>query len=160
MWRVCVHLMCTSFCISLCLVCAHQILLHIEPVARSFGCDLCILLTDVDGVFDRPPKEKDAKLLPFFSQDQSVGIGEKSLHGRGGMESKITAAQFAVAEGSKCRACVVCNGDDMNAIRSVVGGEEAETDGSVKGTLFATPGSDLEKMALQEAVESNVSCLL
>ena len=127
--------------------------------ARSFGCDLCILLTDVDGVYDRPPKEAGAKLLPFFSQDHSVRIGEKSLHGRGGMESKITAAQFAVAEGSKCRACVVCNGDDMNAIRSVVGGEEDESNGTVKGTLFATPGSELETMALLEAEEANVSLM-
>jgi len=122
--------------------------------ARSFGCDLCILLTDVDGVYDRPPKEEGAKLLPFFSQDTSVGIGEKSLHGRGGMESKIAAAQFAVAQGSKCKACVVCNGDDMNAIRSVVGGEDGLGEEECKGTLFAAPGSDLEKMALQEAEES------
>ena len=114
-------------------------------------------MTDVDGVFDRPPKEDGAKLLSFFSQDQSVGIGEKSLHGRGGMESKISAAQFAVAEGSKCRACIVCNGDDMNAIRSVVGGEDWENHGSVTGTLFATPGSDLEKMALREIEEAKVS---
>jgi hypothetical protein len=42
----------------------------------------------------------------------------------------------------------------------VVGGENGVGDGSVKGTLFATPGSDLEKMALQEAVEANVSHLL
>ncbi|KAL7518688.1 hypothetical protein ACHAWX_003500 [Stephanocyclus meneghinianus] len=124
--------------------------------ARSFGCDLCILLTDVDGVFDRPPKENGSRLLPFFSRDQSVGIGEKSLHGRGGMESKITAAQFAVEKGSKCQACVVCNGDDMNAIRSVVsGGGDGEE--SVKGTLFATPGSELEKMALLEMQEMNKS---
>ena len=57
--------------------------------ARNFGCDLLILLTDVDGVYDRPPSEKGAKLLPFYSQSQSVGIGEKSKHGRGGMDSKI-----------------------------------------------------------------------
>ena len=42
--------------------------------ARSFACDLCILLTDVEGVFDRPPNESGAKLLPFFAQNQEVGI--------------------------------------------------------------------------------------
>lgn len=57
--------------------------------ARNFGCDLLILLTDVDGVYDRPPSEEGAKLLPFYSQSQCVGIGEKSKHGRGGMDSKI-----------------------------------------------------------------------
>ena len=75
--------------------------------ARSFSCDLWLLLTDVDGVFDRPPTDKGAKLLPFYSQTQSVGIGEKSKHGRGGMDSKISAAQSAVKTGSQCRACVV-----------------------------------------------------
>lgn len=67
------------------------------------------------------------------------------------MESKIAAAQFAVAQGSKCKACVVCNGDDMNAIRSVVGGEDGLSEEECKGTLFAAPGSDLEQMALEEA---------
>ena len=60
----------------------------------------------VDGVFDRPPNEKSSKLLPFFAQNQMVGIGEKSLHGRGGMAAKISAAQMAAKPGSQCRACV------------------------------------------------------
>mmetsp|Transcript_21230 Transcript_21230/g.46003 ORF Transcript_21230/g.46003 Transcript_21230/m.46003 type:complete len:794 (-) Transcript_21230:79-2460(-) len=123
--------------------------------ARSFACDLCILLTDVDGVFDRPPKEKGAKLLPFYSQNQSVGIGEKSKHGRGGMDSKINAAQFAVSPGSQTRACVVISGADLNAIRSVTSKEYDPTlSKGPKGTLFATPGSELEKQALKEVEES------
>jgi len=117
--------------------------------ARSFACDLLILLTDVDGVFDRPPKEKGAKLLPFYSQTQSVGIGEKSKHGRGGMDSKISAAQSAVEPGSQCRACVVLSGADLNAIRSVTSKDYDASIGS-KGTLFATPGSELEKQAIKE----------
>ena len=117
--------------------------------ARSFACDLLILLTDVDGVFDRPPKEKGAKLLPFYSQTQSVGIGEKSKHGRGGMDSKISAAQSAVEPGSQCRACVVLSGADLNAIRSVTSKDYDASIGS-KGTLFATPGSELEKQAMKE----------
>ena len=117
--------------------------------ARSFACDLLILLTDVDGVFDRPPKEKGAKLLPFYSQTQSVGIGEKSKHGRGGMDSKICAAQSAVEPGSQCRACVVLSGADLNAIRSVTSKNYDASIGS-KGTLFATPGSELEKQAIKE----------
>ena len=117
--------------------------------ARSFECDLLILLTDVDGVFDRPPTETGAKLLPFYSQTQSVGIGEKSKHGRGGMDSKISAAQSAVKPGSGCRACVVLSGADLNSIGSVTSKEYDPAIGS-KGTLFATPGSELEKQALKE----------
>jgi delta-1-pyrroline-5-carboxylate synthetase len=121
--------------------------------ARSFACDLLILLTDVDGVFDRPPSESGAKLLSFYSQTQSVGIGEKSKHGRGGMYSKICAAQSAVKPGSQCRACVVLSGADLNAIRSVTSKDYDPIIGQ-KGTLFATPGSELEKQALQEIEDS------
>mmetsp|Transcript_26484 Transcript_26484/g.40807 ORF Transcript_26484/g.40807 Transcript_26484/m.40807 type:complete len:799 (-) Transcript_26484:128-2524(-) len=119
--------------------------------ARSFGCDMCILLTDVDGVFDRPPNQEGAKLLPFYSQDQSVGIGEKSKHGRGGMASKIEAAQFAVSPGSQCRACVVVSGNDLSAIRALANSEYELEDGEEpKGTLFVTPGSELEEQALED----------
>eukprot|EP00580_Thalassiosira_gravida_P005273 CAMPEP_0201652928 /NCGR_PEP_ID=MMETSP0493-20130528/44725_1 /ASSEMBLY_ACC=CAM_ASM_000838 /TAXON_ID=420259 /ORGANISM="Thalassiosira gravida, Strain GMp14c1" /LENGTH=795 /DNA_ID=CAMNT_0048129455 /DNA_START=128 /DNA_END=2515 /DNA_ORIENTATION=- len=121
--------------------------------ARSFACDLLILLTDVDGVFDRPPSVSGAKLLPFYSQTQSVGIGEKSKHGRGGMESKISAAQSAVEPGSRCRACMVLSGIDLDAIRSVTSKEYDSAVGP-RGTLFATPGSELEKLALKEIKDS------
>ncbi|KAL3808511.1 hypothetical protein ACHAXA_008332 [Cyclostephanos tholiformis] len=124
--------------------------------ARSFACDLLILLTDVDGVFDRPPSESGARLLPFYSQTQSVGIGEKSKHGRGGMYSKICAAQSAVKPGSQCRACVVLSGADLNAIRSVTSKEYDPIIGQ-KGTLFATPGSELEKQALKEIEDSRAT---
>ena len=125
--------------------------------ARSFACDLLILLTDVDGVFDRPPTEKGAKLLPFFAQNQEVGIGAKSLHGRGGMDSKINAAQSAVKPGSQCRACVVLSGADLNAIRSVTNREYDPSLGPPKGTLFCTPGSELEKQALKEMENSQAN---
>lgn len=126
--------------------------------ARSFACDLCILLTDVDGVFDLPPGEKGAKLLPFFGQNQSVGIGEKSKHGRGGMDSKINAAQFAVSKGSQCRACVVLSGADLDSIRSVASKEYEDSKGTgPKGTLFATPDSELEKQAMKDFDDDKVS---
>ncbi|EED91187.1 gamma-glutamyl phosphate reductase [Thalassiosira pseudonana CCMP1335] len=116
--------------------------------ARSFACDLCILLTDVDGVFDRPPKEKGAKLLPFYSQNQSVGIGEKSKHGRGGMDSKINAAQFAVSPGSQTRACVVISGADLNAIRSVTSKEYDPTlSKGPKGTFAESVSAEAHRMA-------------
>lgn len=121
--------------------------------ARSFACDLLILLTDVDGVFDRPPDESGAKLLPFYTPETRVDIGAKSLHGRGGMDSKISAAQLAVEPGSQCRACIVLSGADLNSIRSVTSKEYDPTVGT-KGTLFATPGSELEKQALKEMKNS------
>ena len=64
--------------------------------------------------------------------------------GRGGMASKIDAALNAVSPGSNCTACIVASGNDLNAIRAILGPDDKY--GS-KGTLFCTPGSLLEKQA-------------
>jgi delta-1-pyrroline-5-carboxylate synthetase len=50
--------------------------------ARSFGAEVLVLLTDVEGVYDRPPSEPKAKLLSFFHPESSeVEIGAKSQQG-------------------------------------------------------------------------------
>ena len=117
--------------------------------ARHFGAEVLLLLTDVDGVYDKSPKDDPtAKLLSFYpSKGTSVEIGEKSAQGRGGMASKIDAAMSAVAPGSSCGACVVAAGSDLNSIRAVLGPKPMPS----KGTLFVTPGSELEKQAQSEA---------
>jgi delta-1-pyrroline-5-carboxylate synthetase len=77
--------------------------------------------------------------------------------GRGGMASKIDAATNAVAPGSKCTACVVASGADLNAIRAVLGPVNKY---GAKGTLFCTPASPLEVQAirdLQSEEEANAS---
>ena len=114
--------------------------------ARSFDAEVLLLLTDVPGVFDRPPGDPQASLISFYRPDNSqVAIGEKSLQGRGGMGSKIDAAVAAVAQGAKTSACVVGAGSDLNCIRAVLGREPKF---GTKGTLFCTPGSALEKQAI------------
>jgi glutamate 5-kinase len=74
--------------------------------------------------------------------------------GRGGMGSKIDAAMSAVAPGSKCSACVVASGADLNSIRAVFGPYAKFGN---KGTMFLTPGSALEKQALKDMNEAQVS---
>jgi delta-1-pyrroline-5-carboxylate synthetase len=50
--------------------------------ARSFGAEVLLLLTDVGGVYDKPPSDKGAKKLGLYRQDTSeVAIGEKSEQG-------------------------------------------------------------------------------
>ena len=50
--------------------------------ARNFNAEVLLLLTDVDGVYDRPPSEKDAQMLKFYHhQNSNVQIGEKSSQG-------------------------------------------------------------------------------
>mmetsp|Transcript_29092 Transcript_29092/g.48089 ORF Transcript_29092/g.48089 Transcript_29092/m.48089 type:complete len:800 (-) Transcript_29092:228-2627(-) len=120
--------------------------------ARSFSAEVLVLLTDVPGVYDSSPKENpNARLLPLYRNDIPIAIGTKSSQGRGGMSSKIDAATFAVSaagdgdDSSVCSACVVAAGSDLDSIRAILGPDPKY--GS-KGTLFVTPGSDLETQAL------------
>ena len=69
------------------------------------------------------------------------------------MRSKIDAATSAVAPGSNCSACVVASGADLNSIRAIFG---TKNEFGTKGTMFFTPGSALENMALKDLNESKV----
>jgi delta-1-pyrroline-5-carboxylate synthetase len=122
--------------------------------ARNFGAEVLLLLTDVGGVYDRPPTEPEAKLLALYRNESEVAIGEKSSQGRGGMGSKIDAALNAVQPGSRCSACIVAAGSDLNSIRAVLGPDPTY---GRKGTLFVQPGSDLEQQALADIATDEVS---
>ena len=51
--------------------------------ARNFNADVLVMLTDVDGVFDRCPSESGAKMLELYIQKSSdVAIGAISAQGR------------------------------------------------------------------------------
>lgn len=116
--------------------------------ARSFNAEVLIMLTDVDGVYDRPPNAEGSRMIKFFMEDvDTVKIGQKSTHGRGGMGAKIDAALSSVKPGSKCNACIVVGGHDLDAIRGTVGSMVMT---SPKGTLFATPGTQLYEIAANE----------
>eukprot|EP00586_Coscinodiscus_wailesii_P002264 CAMPEP_0172492344 /NCGR_PEP_ID=MMETSP1066-20121228/23458_1 /TAXON_ID=671091 /ORGANISM="Coscinodiscus wailesii, Strain CCMP2513" /LENGTH=126 /DNA_ID=CAMNT_0013261905 /DNA_START=52 /DNA_END=428 /DNA_ORIENTATION=+ len=77
------------------------------------------------------------------------------------MASKIKAAITAVQEGSNCRACIIASGYDHDSIRSIFSSKYDPKFGEPKGTLFLTPGSDLEAQAIQENMmeeEAKESC--
>ncbi len=126
--------------------------------ARSFGAEVLVILTDVPGVYDKPPSEKGSKMIKFFEQSDGddIEIGAKSTHGRGGMGAKIQAAINAVKPGTKCNACVVVGGNDLNAIRALLGRNTGSEFGEPKGTLFLTPGSKLHEIACEEVEAAKV----
>ena len=70
-------------------------------VAVNVGADLTILMSDVDGIYDRPPKEDGANLLLYFNPKKSgkIEFGAKSNFGTGGMESKVQSASYALDHG-------------------------------------------------------------
>lgn len=96
-------------------------------VSVEMSAQLLILLTDVAGVYDRPPNDPDATLIDIFSKSSDFKIGEKSMQGRGGMGAKVDAALNAISGG--VQAVVIAAGGDTNVIGKIIRGEKA-------GTLF------------------------
>lgn len=97
-------------------------------VAVEMNAHLLLLLTDVDGVFDKPPSEAGAKLINIFDKNKTtddVKIGSKSTQGRGGMSAKIDAALRAIKGG--VQAVVIASGFNSCAIDRIVGGEKEGT---------------------------------
>ena len=96
-------------------------------IANLIEADLLILLSDVDGVFDRDPRvHADAQLIPLLSQPKPMlaaagAVGERS---RGGMQAKLAAAQRAAHGGADV---VIASGREPDAIRRIVGGERLGT---------------------------------
>ncbi len=95
-------------------------------VAAYLGADALVLLSDVDGVYTRPPAEPGAARVPVFSADTRIVEGLGSAMGRGGMGSKIAAARLAARSGVHA---VITSGDLPDAVLRVLAGDDI-------GTLF------------------------
>lgn len=99
--------------------------------ANLWNADLLIILSDIDGVFDKDPKANaDAKLIELVENAEqltkSIDIGEKSTFGTGGIETKIEAASKVNKFGIPM---LLLNGSKNDIIRDGMSG-------NAKGTLF------------------------
>jgi glutamate 5-kinase len=100
-------------------------------VASKIDADLLILLTDVDGLYDRNPElDADARLISTVDEItkdiERIAGGNKSDRSVGGMRTKIAAAKVAMQSGCNM---VIANGQLENVIVRVAAGEDI-------GTLF------------------------
>jgi glutamate 5-kinase len=72
-------------------------------VASMLGADLLVLLSDVEGMLDRPPTQPGATLIRVVEDPDVIDLerigGVGSAVGSGGMRTKIGAAQVAVRSG-------------------------------------------------------------
>ena len=73
-------------------------------VAQAAGAQGVVLLSDVDGLYDRDPREADATLIPVVTKIDSlirimVSGTSSSGMGSGGMASKLDAADIATRAG-------------------------------------------------------------
>lgn len=98
-------------------------------VANLWNADVLIILSDIDGVYDKDPKNnKDAKLIETVTHidtllDQ-ISIGETSSFGTGGIACKIEAARLVNTYGS---AMILLNGKKHDIIKNGISGEATGT---------------------------------
>ncbi|CAB0012813.1 unnamed protein product [Nesidiocoris tenuis] len=95
-------------------------------LAAEVEADLLILMSDVDGIYTKPPSVEGARLIPTFTPDmlESVKFGKKSKVGTGGMDSKVRAATWALDRGVSV---VICNGMQEKAIKTIMSGRKLGT---------------------------------
>ena len=112
-------------------------------VAELIGADLLILLSDIEGLYDKNPKTHDnAQLIPIIYDvcNQVIeGVEDTNSDlGTGGMKTKISAARICCAAGIPM---IITNGEYPDNIYEIL-------DGKNVGTLFV-PNKDkfLEKLA-------------
>ncbi len=104
-------------------------------VATLLGAPLLLLLSDVDGLYDRPPGTPDAAVIDHVPRiDAAVeGLARDRLGGlsKGGMASKIAAARIVTEAGGNC---IIASGRDDQVVAKVCRG-------AAVGTLFTGRGS-------------------
>lgn len=99
--------------------------------AALWGGDLLVLLSDIEGIYDKNPSSNgDAKLIEIvtdpYELEKSISIGEKGSFGTGGIATKIEAAKIVNSYGTSL---IVAKGKEKDIILRL-------SEGTGKGTLF------------------------
>jgi glutamate 5-kinase len=97
-------------------------------VTNLAEADTLIILSDVEGLYDKDPANRDAKLVGEVAEvTQDVcrmAGGSCSAFGTGGMVSKLSAAKKAAATGA---ACFIINGRKAGNVKKLFEGGEVGT---------------------------------
>ena len=98
-------------------------------VANLVKADTLIILSDIDGLYDKNPREnKDAKIISEvkkITEDiEQMASGAGTKVGTGGMITKINAAKMAIENNIDV---IVANGEDPHIIYDILDGEEIGT---------------------------------
>lgn len=121
-------------------------------VATKLEADLLVILSDVQGLFDKPPSEPGAKLVPVVEKvDDKVRAmagAKTSSGGRGGMASKLESAALAMENGC---AVVIAPGREPRVLTRLVAGEHvgtrfvphARASGARRWLLLAKPAGEI-----------------
>ena len=127
-------------------------------VANALEADMVIILSNVDGLYTMNPKKREAKLIETVEQitpELRCEVEGKSRLGRGGMKTKLKAAEIATSSGVPL---VIANSQKENVILDIIAGKQTGTlfkpqcrlpsikrwiayGASVKGQIFVNEGA-------------------
>ncbi len=93
-------------------------------VAVLVRARLLVLLTEVDGVFTRAPGTPGAELVDDGARARDAVLAKASALGRGGMQSKVLAAEMAAAAGIPS---VIAAGAGSSVLGPILAGEPRGT---------------------------------
>ncbi len=91
-------------------------------LSTHIEADLLVLLSDVDGLFDRHPATPGAQVIPVVEAITPAVLAHAqggNGRGRGGMRSKLEAARMATAAG---QTAVIANGRTPDVLERVLAG--------------------------------------
>jgi glutamate 5-kinase len=102
-------------------------------VTHYFNCDLLILLSDIDGYYNKDPRtDKSAKIIKFIEKIDSKELEQDKnpnhSFATGGIVTKLKAGDFLIKNGRKM---FLTTGFDLQYVREFV-----KNGHSSKGTLF------------------------
>lgn len=100
-------------------------------VVPMINADLLVLVSDIDGLYDKNPKQypsaKKIDIVKKIDKEIDMMVGDITSNvGTGGMETKIKAARISTLAG--CNMAIISN-DDVDKISNIINGENV-------GTLF------------------------
>lgn len=96
-------------------------------VASALRADIVIILSDVDGLYSRDPQDPEAELITTvdcITCELKNSVNGKSRLGRGGIQSKVKAAEIATTCGIPV---VITNSRKENAIADILAGKQIGT---------------------------------
>lgn len=108
------------------------------------GADLLVLLSDVDGLYDRDPQAAGARVVPHVPvvTDEVLGLAHGGNgRGRGGMLSKLESVRIALEAGAQV---VIANGRTPQVLERLMAGEAV-------GTRFGSFTSAGRELAVEAA---------
>ena len=96
-------------------------------VASAIGADMIIILSDVDGLYTADPQEPGAQLIKTvdaITPELKDSLNGKSKLGRGGIQSKIKAAEIATSCGIPV---VIAKSRRENVLLDILAGKDVGT---------------------------------